>query len=165
MITGMTANSRPLITKIHGRYYNLSGFAHPGGGSALEGARDRDATELFESYHALYRALPQATLRQYEVPREQAELDGRFLAEKRFGPAPFDWERTLASPFRADVLATAQRYFEEVRRRRGLPSLRAATKAPPRRWLEVAGLGLAFFAALVPFLRGNWLALFAVPVP
>jgi len=154
----------PLITKIHGRYYDVGRFEHPGGCPALECARDRDATALFESYHALHRALPRETLKQYEIAREQAEAPGRFLAEARFGDDPFDWELTLGSPFRRDLIACATRYFEDERKRRRLPSRRAAAKAPPRRWLEIAGLGLAFFASLPFLVGGSWAALVITPV-
>ena len=153
-----------LVTRIHGRYYDVGRFDHPGGCPALECARDRDATALFESYHALHRARPLKTLTQYEIPREQAEAPGRFLAEERFGAEPFDWNETLASPFRRDVIDCATRYLQQERIRRRLPSLRAAAKAPPRRWLEIGLLGVAFFAVLVPYVQGSWLALAAVPI-
>lgn len=158
------ASPRPLYTKIHGRYYDLAGFAHPGGCPALECARDRDATALFESYHALFRARPLQALKRYEVAPDEAESAARFLDEKRFGASSVDWEHTLASPFRQDLVACAQRYFREEQRRRGLGSLAAATRAPVRRWLEVALLGALFFTTLVFYVRGSWLALFAAPV-
>ena len=64
---------RSLVTRIHGRYYDVGEFDHPGGCPAIECARDRDATALFESYHALNRARPIKTLARYEVTREQAD--------------------------------------------------------------------------------------------
>ena len=155
---------RSLITRIHGRYYDVGTFQHPGGCPALECARDRDATALFESYHALHRARPLQTLKQYEVTREQAEGPGRFLAEARFGDDPFDWDLTLASPFRRDIVACATRYFEAERKRRNLASIRAAVKAPPRRWIEIALMGLAFFASLPFLVQGSWAALVITPV-
>ena len=39
------------ITKIHGKYYDLTDFNHPGGDTAIWHAYGRDATVLFESYH------------------------------------------------------------------------------------------------------------------
>lgn len=152
-----------LVTRIHGRYYDVGAFDHPGGCPALECARDRDATALFESYHALHRARPLHTLKQYEIPAEQAQSPGRFLAEDRFGGDGFDWDETLASPFRRDLIECVTRYLQQERARRRLPSLRAAAKAPPRRWLEIVLIGAAFFAVLVPFVRGSWLAMLAVP--
>jgi fatty acid desaturase len=160
----MSAPHRPLVTKIHGRYYDVGSFDHPGGCSALECGRDRDATALFESYHALHRARPLKTLSQFEVTAEQAERADRFMAEKKFGPSGFDWDATLAGGFRADLVGCARRYFEAERTRRRLPSITAATKAPPRRWIEVAGLAMLFFLALVLFVRGNWIAVLAVPL-
>ena len=157
-------STEPLITQVHGRYYNLQGFSHPGGCPALECARNRDATALFESYHALHRDRPLQMLKRYEVAPEEAEADGRFLAEKRFGATSFDWEHTLKSAFRADLLACVRHYFVAEQARRQLPSLAAATKAPLRRCLEIWALGLAFGGALVFFVQGNWWALGLTPV-
>jgi cytochrome b involved in lipid metabolism len=56
-----------LITRIHGRYYDVGRFDHPGGCPAIECARDRDVTALFESYHALHRARPLRALAQFEI--------------------------------------------------------------------------------------------------
>jgi fatty acid desaturase len=159
-----TETARSLITKIHGRYYDVGKFKHPGGCPAIECARDRDATALFESYHALYRTRPVRALAKFEIAPEQAESDRRFLAEKRFGEAEYDWDATLASPFSIELIEHSKRYFEEERRRRGLRSITAAMKAPPRRWLEVAVLGAIFFTTLAFYVRGNWAALFLAPV-
>jgi fatty acid desaturase len=163
-LAAVACPARSLITKIHGRYYDVGKFEHPGGGPAIECARDRDSTALFESYHALFRTRPLRTLAQYEISAEQAEGPDRFLAEKRFGEAHYDWDATLASPFRTEVVEHARRYFEAERRRRGLRSIAQAMKAPPLRWLEVAALGAIFFATLVFYVQGYWAALFLSPI-
>src|SRR5262249_19321902 len=129
-----------LITRIHGRYYDVGKFKHPGGCPAIECARARDATALFESYHALYRTRPLRALTKVEIGAEEAESGERFLAEKRFGEASYDWDATLTSPFRVELIEHCRRYFEDERKRRGLRSITAAMKAPPRRWIEVAVL-------------------------
>src|SRR5262245_51262444 len=90
----VAARRASLITRIHGRYYDVGGFDHPGGCHAIECARDRDATELFESYHALHRARPLKTLEQFEVSGLDADRPDRFLAVKRFGESGFDWAAT-----------------------------------------------------------------------
>jgi fatty acid desaturase len=120
---------------------------------------------LFEAYHALHRGRPLKTLALYEItPAAAKGSPGRFVAEERFGPAPYDWDETLASPFRHDLLACATRYFQQECARRQLTSLRAATKAPLRRWVEIALFAVVFFAS-VPFLvQGSWIALVATPV-
>jgi delta11-fatty-acid desaturase len=158
------ARRKSLITRIHGRYYDVGEFDHPGGCPALECARDRDATALFESYHALHRARPLRTLNEYEVTPERAEAEHRFLAEKRFGQSRIDWDATLTSPFRVELLEHCRRYFEEERQRRRLPSVAAAMRAPVRRWLEVTAIGTLFFVALVFYVRGSWGGLIAAPV-
>lgn len=169
------AGARSLVTRIHGRYYDLGGFSHPGGCPALECARDRDATALFESYHALHRDLPAKVLRRYELGAEEAAAAGRRIDGEQASvaavdevaavaaTADVDWIETLASPFRADLIACARRYFEEEQRRRGLRRLGEATRAPLRRWLEVASIGALFCASLVALLRGSWPALLAAP--
>src|SRR5690242_3433267 len=106
----MPARHCPLITKVHGRYYDVGSFDHPGGCAALECARDRDATALFESYHALHRARPLKTLERFEVTAEQAAGAERFAAEQKFGPSSFDWEATLAGGFRSDIVECARQY-------------------------------------------------------
>ena len=153
-----------LITRIHGRYYDVGKFDHPGGCPAIECARDRDATALFESYHALHRARPLRVLAEFEITPEQAEGADRFLAEKRFGESGYDWEATRNSPFCVELMDHCRRYFEQERRRRGLRSIRQAMKAPPRRWLEVGALGAIFFITLAFFVRGNWVALVLAPI-
>jgi delta11-fatty-acid desaturase len=163
-LKAVVARRQSLITRIHGRYYDVGGFEHPGGCPALECARDRDATALFESYHALHRARPIRTLSHYEITPDLADADHRFLAEKRFGDSGIDWDATLASPFSRDLFDHCRRYFEAERQRRGLRTIAAATRAPLRRWLEVAALGLLFFAALAFYIRGDWFALVAAPV-
>ncbi len=153
-----------LITRIHGRYYDVGKFDHPGGCPAIECARDRDATALFESYHALHRARPLRALAQFEITAEQAESGERFLAEKRFGEAGYDWEATRNSPFYVELMDHCRRYFEQERRRRGLRSIAQAMKAPPRRWLEVAVLGAIFFTTLAFYIRGSWVAMVLAPI-
>jgi delta11-fatty-acid desaturase len=43
--------TQKLITRIHGKYYDLTGFKHPGGPIAQAAIEGRDGTELFESHH------------------------------------------------------------------------------------------------------------------
>lgn len=145
-----------LVTRIHGRYYDVGEFDHPGGCPALECARDRDATALFESYHALHRSRPLRTLARYEISPEQAAAPQRFLAETRFGDDAFDWSETLDSPLRRDVIDCAAQYLQQECARRGLSTLRAAAKAPPRRWLEIVLLGMLFFASLPLLVRNGF---------
>jgi delta11-fatty-acid desaturase len=42
---------KKIITKILGRYYDLTDFKHPAGPIAIACAEGRDATELFMSHH------------------------------------------------------------------------------------------------------------------
>ena len=64
--------------------------------------------------------------------------------------------------FEADVKALALRHFAAEAARRGV-SLRAATKAPPLRWVHFFLLLAAFLASVPPLLRGWWPALLITP--
>jgi hypothetical protein len=64
--------------------------------------------------------------------------------------------------FEREVKAIAREYFTKEAARRGV-SLREATKAPPRRWAEVAGLTLLFALSAAALVRGSWLALAVAP--
>ena len=46
-----TTLQHKFVTRIHGKYYNLEGFKHPGGPVALSLIGGRDGTPLFESHH------------------------------------------------------------------------------------------------------------------
>jgi len=56
-----------LITKIHGKYYDLTEFKHPGGPLALACIDNRDGTELFESHHLFTRKNTLDILSSYEM--------------------------------------------------------------------------------------------------
>jgi len=57
------------VTRIHGKYYNLEGFKHPGGPVALSLIGGRDGTPLFESHHPFTsQDKLQAILGKYLIP-------------------------------------------------------------------------------------------------
>ena len=175
-----------LITRIHGKYYDLTEFAsrHPGGPVALDCARDRDGTVLFESYHALSRDKVVKTLATLELEGfdPAAAVGGatpRFLDVARSaslatsGPdARFAWDpaddaaRRGGAAFRADLVSMATEYFKAEHARRGLGAapLAAATKATPGRWAEIVTFGVAFYVCCYGLWRGSWLALVGAPL-
>lgn len=85
---------------IHGKRYDLTDFAavHPGGAVAINMARGRDCTELFESYHALS-----------DKPRAMMH---KFLATDQSNvPSPlFNWKDT---PFYDELKHEVRAYFKK----------------------------------------------------
>jgi len=127
-----------IITRIHGKYYDLTGFQHPGGPVALLHASGREATALFESYHPFTRDHAYAVLQKFEVEEGSFNKTNRFLETDLFGEDRFKWDVNKRSPFHQDLIDCAQKYFESEHIRRGLGSLplTAATKATPFRLIE-----------------------------
>jgi len=56
-----------LVTRIHGKYYDLTNFCHPGGPIPIGLIEGRDGTELFESHHLFTDKNTKAILRAYEI--------------------------------------------------------------------------------------------------
>lgn len=172
---GWRPSATPRYTRIHGRWYDVAGFDHPGGAVALSLGVGRDATLLFRSSHAFTAPdVLDAVLARLEVPPAgQAALnaqhvavvaaeggDGLFDIAGGSSVGPSDAARVDA--FEAEVKALAAAHFRREAAARGVP-LRAALKAPPRRWLAIAVLAAVFVAAAVALVRGHWLALLVAP--
>lgn len=157
-----TPKPSKLLTKIHGKWYDLTEFEnrHPGGRVALGLSRGRDATVLFESHHPFAnRASLDAILSKHEIDAS----DSKHLEtlEQRHGVPEhsFEWPSAFGAALKAEV----KEYFEGEARRRGV-SLRSATKATPWRCAEIAVL-TAMNASTIPgFFRGDWRFLFLFPL-
>jgi len=131
---------------IHGKRYDLQPYLdrHPGGIPALEMARGRDCTELFESYHS-QSDMPARMLKQFEIP--DAPVDEE--------PGFYEWEET---PFYDALKERSRAYFDS------LGGGMKAHKAPPIAialhvlWLTLTGISLAGWAT------GHWWALVTLPL-
>jgi hypothetical protein len=136
------------LTRVHDKYYDLKDFEHPGGQLALACAYQRDATELFHSYHQFKdQKKILEILKKYEVSIENS---GGLIAKKSL----FNWEEGLASPFYRDIRQSLDPYFAKN-----------GTKMNSERVCEVLFL---FFVALsqYSFLLKGWLfSLLTFPIP
>lgn len=158
---------RPL--RIHGVWYDVSRFKHPGGPVMLSLGEGRDATALFESHHPFTpRATLENILRKYRI-EESAETK---LLDKREQEDLFVWpeyETKDDSPhapvtaFAEEVRTKVQSYFEGEAKRRGVPLLEA-TKATPTRWLEILLYAVIAFSTFPAYIRGEWWSLLATPL-
>ena len=65
-----------IITKIHGKVYDLTNFKHPGGKIPLALMHNNDSTCLFESYHPVTsRKKLQKILSQYEIEDDETIIE------------------------------------------------------------------------------------------
>jgi hypothetical protein len=131
MTRGVQDDGR-LLTRIHGKYYDLTAFefVHPGGRTAINCARDRDGTGLFESYHLLSIDKARKTLAPYEIKDGSFDASTRFLDVKKMGnELKFDW---LVKNF-----STGEHEGSAQRKPQGLA-----------RWGRVVGMHAAVPAAL-----------------
>ena len=93
--------SETIITKIHGKYYDLTNFKHPGGPVALACIDNRDGTELFESHHMFTRKDTLSILSSYEM--RPAPIDSIPSSNV------YDWELSKNSPFTKELKEGAQK--------------------------------------------------------
>ena len=120
-----------IYTTVHGRWYNLSGFEHPGGPVALGMAKGRDATALFESHHYF---IPRRKLLQilakYEVSLEESTT--LITLDDHEDESPYDWSDIDKDGFASEIRGLVVDYFPSLAMKRGT-SVVEATKATPKR--------------------------------
>ena len=108
-----------LLTRIHGKWYDLSNFKHPGGPVALGLAKGRDATALFESHHYF---IPRKKLLQilakYEVPPDEAATLSTL--DKRDNGQPYDWSGIDKDGFAIELRELVVDYFTTLANERGI---------------------------------------------
>jgi delta11-fatty-acid desaturase len=157
-------NSDLLLTHIHGQWYDLTTFEHPGGPIALSLVHRRDGTALFESHHPLaHRARLMKILAQYGVQME-VEIDGCELIDLCDDGHRYVWEGIEGDSFVSDLRHHTREYFATEAERRGVSCTRAAHKATPQRWALILSLMSAFFISLPRYIRGDWLFLIVTPL-
>mmetsp|Transcript_28700 Transcript_28700/g.60600 ORF Transcript_28700/g.60600 Transcript_28700/m.60600 type:complete len:498 (-) Transcript_28700:59-1552(-) len=158
-----TSSKGKLHTRVHGKWYELSKFDHPGGPVALDLAKGRDATALFESHHYF---IPRKQLLQilakYEVPAEEAK-HLHTMNDKLEDDNPYEWEGIENDGFANEIRQLAVDYFTDLAKKRGISVLEAAKATPQRNFIS-ASLLVAFFASLPAFVQGQWAFLFITPV-
>lgn len=159
-----SSNNHPhdhIYVRIRETWYDFSTFDHPGGPIALNLAKDRDATALFESHHLL--VSPQRLfklLSKYKVDSKVAK------SLKTLDPnddgGHYEWKGFEHDAFVCDLKELLYSYFSQIAKERKI-GLYQATKATPKRWLMITSLLTAFCLTLPSFLGGCWWALFITP--
>jgi len=168
--TDITTKKKPMTNaiRIHGKWYNVTNFDHPGGPIMLSLGTRRDATSLFEAHHPFTsRAKLEALLKKYETTEDCLLLDESDTGDEYIWPAyeskDGSQDRAPISDFGHEVVEKVRAHFEGEAKRRGV-SLLEATKATPMRKLELFVYLVAFLLTIPPFLRGEWWALFVMPL-
>ena len=155
---------REFITRIHNKWYDLRGFDHPGGPVARSLADGRDATALFVAHHPFSEPKKMdAVLRKYEVSEEDVKrrnLTATILKDNDLGE---DYQWTWSDPFEIELKKEVKGYFEKEAKRRGV-SFFQATKATPRRWLEILSLTCLFLSTVPSLIAGESWTLLATPI-
>jgi delta11-fatty-acid desaturase len=155
-----TEKNGRFITKIHGRYYDLTDFHHPGGPVALSLAFGRDSTEMFESMHQFAdKPKIDALLRKYLIDESKDPICRTSTIESS---TVYDWKETLSADFTNDlrnsvepVLASHQSRISGTRR--------FDTKITGTKALEI----LTFLALTIYqyyyFIQGEYYTVFTFP--
>lgn len=97
-------NVPQFVTRIGDKYYDLKDFDHPGGKISIACSYQRDATELFYSYHQFkdFKKI-EKILTKYEVENKDYEI-------KKI--SKFDWNNAMTSPFYLDLMEAVRPYFQ-----------------------------------------------------
>lgn len=158
--------------RIHNKWYDTTGFDHPGGPIMLSLGAGRDATALFEAHHPFTnRVKLEKLLAKYEIKGDTSNLktiDENDSGEEFVWPefeskdADTPAEGAPVSTFAHELRQKVKEYFQAEADRRGI-SLIAATKPTVYRWFELGVLTLLFLSTLPAFFRGEWWTLVATP--
>ena len=150
-----------LHTKIRGQWYDFALFDHPGGPVALNLARDRDATALFESHHLL---TPQSKMNKILAKYKVQDSVSQTLqtADRRDDGAHYEWKGFHNDAFVKDIKQVLMDYFEPIAKKHNC-TLYQAAKATHRRWAVVAMLFTAFGATLPAYIQGQYWTLLVTP--
>jgi len=151
-----------VYARIRGVWYDFAQFDHPGGPIALNLAKDRDATALFESHHLLVPARKLSSiLSKYKVDDEVAK--NIHTLDPRDDGAHYEWRDFESDDFVRDVKKLLISYFAPIAKRKGI-TLYQATKATPERWLLIFVLSTLFLLTLPPYIAGQYWTLLVTPV-
>jgi len=162
----------PLI--IHGKWYDMSGYNHPGGPIMIRLGAGRDATAMFESHHPFTsRKQLEQLLEKHLVDNPTDPSSGCQLLDKRDQEQMFEWpepqdkktdqpQRPI-SAFGQELQTRVRDYFAAEAKRRGV-SLIQATKATPAKWAQLAFLFAMTLATLPFFFAGQYWTLLGTPL-
>lgn len=132
------------ITRIHGKYYDLTSFKHPGGPIAIAAVEGRDGTELFESHHLFTDINVKQILEKYEMTVGHTEEIPMSNV--------YDWEATLKDPFTIELKEIARKVLGKN------------IKMNLYRKIEISIILLIAISQMYKFAQGEWYSIFTLPL-
>ena len=139
-----------MITKIHGKYYDLSGFKHPGGPIQIMLAANRDATALFESHHLFSdKGKIKQILNKYEIkdPERLKNIDTAI-----FDNDVYDWHETWKDPFVIELMERVHAVLS-----------RSEIKIDFKKIVELIIMFGLLFVSIELYILGYWISLLLFP--
>ena len=144
-------------------WYDVANFDHPGGPIALNLARGRDATVLFESHHLLSKIDMSKILSKYKVEAKVAQ--DLCTIDPRDNGGHYKWDNFHTDPFVKDIKNLLVTHFGDIAKSRNCTTtLYQATKANKDRWSLLGILALTVITTLPYYIGGQWWALFVLPL-
>lgn len=150
-----------LYTRIHGVWYDFASFDHPGGPIALNLAKDRDATVLFESHHLLSKIDMSKILSKYQIDAKTAQ--GLSTIDPNDNGGHYEWENFHNDIFTQEIKATLVAHFSAIAKKQNC-SLFQAAKASKKRWSLLGVLALAVIITMPYYVAGHFWALPIMPI-
>jgi fatty acid desaturase len=134
-----------IITKIHGKAYDLTNFDHPGSLMPLYLIDKRDGTALFESYHPVSdRSMINKILSGYEIK------DDNSINEQQV----YDFNNFKENPFVKELREKVYNYFKNLADKNNC-SIIESTKMSPYKYLENLFLLLLLVLSIYKLSYGN----------
>lgn len=173
-MAGPTAPKGNLLPmRIHGKWYDMSGFDHPGGPIMLKLGEGRDASAMFEAHHPFTnRVYLERLLAKHQV--DPAKTEDCVLFDKKDQDPFFDWPQAdlknsddfasvaPVTEFAHEMTVRVRGYLEKEAKRRGVPLLEAS-KATPMRWLSIVVMAAIYISTLPSFFAGEYWTLLVTP--
>ncbi|MDP3560534.1 MAG: fatty acid desaturase [Legionellaceae bacterium] len=143
-----------IITKIHGKMYDLTNFKHPGGKVPLALLHNNDATCLFESYHPMTnRETLQKILSQYEIEEDKTIIEQKV----------YDFSSFKEDEFVIEVREEVRDFFSKIAKKKKC-SLIQATKASKYKLFQISTLYALSFISLFFLASGYWSFILISPI-
>lgn len=148
------------ITKIHGKYYDLTDFNHPGGDDAIWNSYGRDATVMFEQYHPMVnKTFLETTLNRYEVPENKIMEAKKHLLPDEDNIFQFEFKSVFAQELKEEV-----KLHFITKAKTESTTIRKVTKASTSKWISVITCLLLYFFTGLLWLQGSYIGLILFPL-
>jgi fatty acid desaturase len=145
------------MTKIDGKYYDLSKFNHPGGDVALSHTFGRDSTILFKSYHQFTSNKSLLSIiKKYEIPKLP---DNYKLLTNEENVPQFKFDTKFGSELKKEI----GNYFTQISKEKNIHILESI-KSPPKRWLQILIMNIFRCLSFYQLLCGDKIGIFTYSI-